>query len=553
MKSIQTIGDHLINRLAEIGIEHVFGVPGDYNLAFLDHIINHSSVQWIGTANELNAAYAADGYARVKGAAAILTTFGVGELSAINGIAGSYAEYLPVLHIVGAPSTNAQATHAKMHHTLADGDFSHFSRMSAEVSAACAELTTENAPEEIDRVLQVMLREHRPGYLVIPTDVASAPLTETRPPFSVIPAVCQTTQLNAFAQHAEQRLKQASSRILLTDFLTERWNCNDLIARLLQTNSLLSVTTMAGKSIIDETQSGFLGIYAGTASLPHVQQAVESADLLITVGALFFDLETSGFSHQLDGQRIIDLQPFSARIGHTVYPDIPMEDALNCLLTLIRRLNLPSIAPSVSQPHISRPETDHEPLNQTALWSGIQHMIQEDDLIIAEQGCSYFGGISLKLPRQAIFLAQPLWASIGYTLPATLGALLANPSRQAILLIGDGSAQMTIQSLGTLLRHNLKPIILLLNNGGYTVERAIHGAQQIYNDIAQWNWPLLAQAMGLDKQIFSQQINTSHELSLALSEARQSDCLNIIEAHLPALDVPPLLATVAKAVESRNT
>jgi len=127
--SSYTVGDYLLTRLNEIGIDHLFGVPGDYNLQFLDHVIDHPRLAWVGCANELNAAYAADGYARCRGAAALLTTFGVGELSAINGVAGSYAEYLPVVHIVGAPSQTSQNKGELLHHTLGDGDFRHFMRM----------------------------------------------------------------------------------------------------------------------------------------------------------------------------------------------------------------------------------------------------------------------------------------------------------------------------------------------------------------------------------------------------------------------------------------
>ena len=108
MQTRYSIADYLVERLGECGIDHLFGIPGDYNLQFLDHVIDSPRVRWVGCANELNAAYAADGYARIHGAGALLTTFGVGELSALNGVAGSYAEYVPVLHIVGAPVTASQ-------------------------------------------------------------------------------------------------------------------------------------------------------------------------------------------------------------------------------------------------------------------------------------------------------------------------------------------------------------------------------------------------------------------------------------------------------------
>ena len=125
-----TVGDYLLDRLAELGVTEIFGVPGDYQLEFLDHIVAHPRIHWVGGANELNAGYAADGYGRLRGMAALVTTFGVGELSAANAVAGSYAEHVPVVHIVGAPSKDTQGARRVVHHTLGDGDFEHFLRMS---------------------------------------------------------------------------------------------------------------------------------------------------------------------------------------------------------------------------------------------------------------------------------------------------------------------------------------------------------------------------------------------------------------------------------------
>ncbi|CQJ04885.1 indole-3-pyruvate decarboxylase [Yersinia frederiksenii] len=172
MTSHYTVADYLLDRLAEIGIRHLFGVPGDFNLHFLDHVISHPVIKWVGCANELNAAYAADGYARVMPAAALLTTSGVGELSAINGIAGSFTEYLPVIHIVGTPTLRSQKNGELLHHSLGDGNFSHFSHMAKEVTCAQANLTADNAAYEIDRVLGAALSQRRPVYLSLPSDVA---------------------------------------------------------------------------------------------------------------------------------------------------------------------------------------------------------------------------------------------------------------------------------------------------------------------------------------------------------------------------------------------
>ena len=188
MNKNYTVADYLLDRLAQIGIRHFFGVPGDYNLQFLDHVIDHPQITWVGCANELNAAYAADGYARCKPAAALLTTFGVGELSAVNGIAGSYAEYLPVIHVVGAPALRAQRAGELLHHSLGDGDFGHFARMAKEVTVAQASLTADNAEGEIDRLLTTALFERRPVYLLLPSDVAEAPLVSKPAPLMLLRA-----------------------------------------------------------------------------------------------------------------------------------------------------------------------------------------------------------------------------------------------------------------------------------------------------------------------------------------------------------------------------
>ncbi|WP_338151510.1 thiamine pyrophosphate-binding protein [Listeria floridensis] len=179
-----TVGDYLLDRLNELGITEIFGVPGDYNLDFLDTIIAHDQLKWIGNANELNAAYMADGYARTRHAAAFVTTFGVGELSAINGLAGSFAENVPVVEIVGSPTSEVQNSEKLVHHTLGDGIFTHFEQAHHSLTAAIAHLTAENAAGEIDRVLSVLLETRRPVYINLPIDVAKAQIEKPSTPLS---------------------------------------------------------------------------------------------------------------------------------------------------------------------------------------------------------------------------------------------------------------------------------------------------------------------------------------------------------------------------------
>src|SRR5215469_8793077 len=149
----QTIGDFLLRRLHEVGVQHLFGVPGDYNLEFMQQVEDRGDPVWIGTCNELNGSYAADGYARLHGLGALVVTNAVGALSAINGVAGAYSEHVPVICICGTLPMRAVEHADLMHHTLADGGRGNFYRAFAEVTAAQAQLTPQNAANEIDRLI----------------------------------------------------------------------------------------------------------------------------------------------------------------------------------------------------------------------------------------------------------------------------------------------------------------------------------------------------------------------------------------------------------------
>ena len=174
--AVTTVAGYLLARLAETGLISVFGVPGDDNLGVLDAITGRPGLAWIGMATEQGAAYAAESYARLRGLGAVVTTYGVGELSAMNAIAGAYAESVPVVHIVGTPALAARRPGATIHHNLPGSEYGHYACLASEFTAAQADLRADDAPGEIDRVLSAALRTSRPVYLAIPADVAGAPV-----------------------------------------------------------------------------------------------------------------------------------------------------------------------------------------------------------------------------------------------------------------------------------------------------------------------------------------------------------------------------------------
>jgi alpha-keto-acid decarboxylase len=541
-----TVGDYLLDRLAELGVTEVFGVPGDYNLEFLDHIVAHPQLRWVGNANELNAGYAADGYGRLRGLSAVVTTFGVGELSAANAIAGSYAEHVPVVHIVGGPSKDAQGTRRALHHSLGDGDFEHFLRVSREITCAQANLMPATAAREIDRVLSEVREQRRPGYLLLSTDVARF---ETEPPTAPLPRYTGGTSPRALALFTDAAAELIADHQLtvLADLLVHRLNAVDNLEALLAADVVPHATLTWGKSLVDESAPDFLGIYAGTASAEPVRRAIEEAPVIVTAGVVFTDMVSGFFSQRIDPARTIDVAPEQSTVGSQVFAPLEMTEALDALTTILTRRGIKSPqVKSVSDPvSATKPDRD-EPLNQKVLWDRFCDALTPGNIVLADQGTSFYGMATHRLPQGVTFIGQPLWGSIGYTLPATLGAGLAERDRRPVLLIGDGAAQLTVQELGTFSREGLSPVIVVVNNDGYTIERMIHGKTAPYNDIVAWRWADIPTALGVTDHLFFRAENYGELDDAFVAAADQRGRMVLIEAVVPPLDIPDLLTELVR-------
>ncbi|WP_043269018.1 thiamine pyrophosphate-binding protein [Streptomyces sp. CT34] len=554
-----TVGDYLLRRLREMGIEHVFGVPGDYNLGFLDRVLAFPGLEWVGTCNELDAGYAADGYGRLRGAAAVVTTFGVGELSAVNAIAGSYAESVPVLAITGMPATGVAAAGAPVHHTLMDGEYDHFGRMFAEVTVARATLTADTAPAEIDRALTALRRHRRPVHLNLPTDVVLARVPEPAAPLPAADAPADPGPLHAFRAAAARMLDGARTVTVLAGHEADRHGLRAPLAGLLAAAPVRATVYSTGKGLVDEGAPGFAGVYTGEFSGKQARVAVEDVDCLVLAGAPVTDTVTGGFTHHFPAGRTIELRPGRATVGGAEFTGVAMADALAALTELVGELGLPEPAgygrpPFPTTGDAVRPVRGADDrLTQDELWAAVGDFLPEASVLVAEQGTAFFGAQELPLPRDARFVGQPMWGSIGYTLPATLGTQLAAPDRRSVLVIGDGSLQLTAQELGTMARYGLSPVVVVINNAGYTVERAIHGATAPYNDIAAWDYTALPGAFGAGDRCVSRRVTTPGELADAFRLAAATpDRLVLIEAVLPPDDAPELLTAMAGRFAEQN-
>jgi TPP-dependent 2-oxoacid decarboxylase len=286
-----------------------------------------------------------------------------------------------------------------------------------------------------------------------------------------------------------------------------------------------------------------------------VRLAIEEAPALIVAGVQFTDLNSGFFTQNLPRTRTIELGASVASVGAASFGPISMRAALERLTELVRDTSWRGIGQAQGSPAAApvSPATAGEPLDQDRLWQTVAAHLRPGDIVLADQGTSFYGMGSHRLPEGVTFLGQPLWASIGYTLPALLGACLAERGRRGVLLIGDGAAQMTVSELSSILRERLHAVVVVVDNDGFTVERAIHGAEQPYNDIARWDWTAVAGALGPDAASTSRRVTTVDELERALAGSDSSVTgLTLIQAVVPRMDVPELLSTLARAAGLAN-
>jgi indolepyruvate decarboxylase len=528
-----TIGEFLLRRLGEAGVGHLFGVPGDFNLELLQQLEDTGTIKWVGTCNELNASYAADGYARLTGLAAFTVTNAVGALGAINGVAGSFAEHVPVVCIAGSIPLRSIERGLGMHHTMADGTWDRFLGAFAQVTAAQARLTPSNAVTEIDRLILTCWREKLPVYMELPSDIAYLDIEVPEAPLVLAQPPSDPERLQSCAAAIADRLSQATSPAILVDQDAGRYGTAGEIMELAGKMQMPVAVTGPAKAVIDETFPYYAGIYNGKASEPYTREAIEESDCLLSIAYRPIDGTSGDFTASLPADTI-GARGHSVDIGQDNYQAVTLKEVLRGVI---------DTAPQVT----SRPARQVAPaaagaqadgsakLTQAAYWQALQGYLRPGDVLFTDNGTSYaiFG---FRLPPDCTVVASVIWGSIGYSVGALLGTLTAAPQRRHLLFVGDGSFQETAQELSTMLRHDCKPVIFLINNGGYTIERGYLGKTSTYNDIATWAYADLPKVFRPDTTARSFVVKTVADLQNALSAP--NDTMIFIESIMDPHDAP---------------
>jgi TPP-dependent 2-oxoacid decarboxylase len=536
------IPDYLLQRLSEIGVEHIFGVPGDFIMPFFGRI-GASDVEHIGCCNELNAGYAADGYARVQGIGAAIVTGGVGPLSIINAVAGAYAEDVPVIVIAGGPHVASFKTQPKIHHTI-PRNFKAAQKMMAEVTAASILLDDPaTATARIDEAVRICLATRKPVYIEIPINIQKL---ACRPPASPLLATNTSGEpgeaVTSLVAAIVARIANSRRTVICVGHEVERFRLQQELRALVNKTGLPVASMMFGKAGYIETLDSCVGLYMGAISPEDIRHYVEGADLVLFIGAHETDMNMGIGTAKLEPTQTVFVRESEAVMNRDISPGIPLREfivELTDKMDAADGLRYPdqpvkSFVYSLADPFHP---AENAALTSTRFYQRLVHFIQPGDAIAADTSAG-INSANFQLQEDNVSITTPYWASMGMCFGAAVGASFAPKlSNRVIALEGDGSLLISIQELSTLARYQKPVVVFVLNNGGYTVERMIHDGE--FNNIPEWRYHRLTDVIpGCN----SLEVRTEGELESALAAADQYEGQGplIIELHLKSDDVSEL-------------
>jgi pyruvate decarboxylase/indolepyruvate decarboxylase len=531
-----TVGTYLAKRFEDVGLRHYFMVPGDYNLVLLDELLRNKNVQQVGCCNELNAAYAAEGYARANGVGALVVTFNVGALSAINGVAGAYAERLPVIFVSAGCNTNDPVANHIVHHSIGTHDLSYQYEMLRQITCTAVRiLHSEDAPGLIDHAFRSALRERKPAYIEIACNLSTAPCAEPPPFETVATSEPSSGPALAAAVDASARLLDDALRpVLLAGPLLRAYGAIEAFRELAEALGCAVAVMPAAKGFFPEDHPQFIGIYWGGVSSPGCEPIVDWADMVLAAGPMFSDYTTVGWTAMPAPERLIDVSPRTVRCPRTEYTDVAMADLLSGLARKVRKNETTLVQyrreAQRAQPAAAGRGADgnggargEAALTRIELFRQIEKTLDDKTTLLVETGDSWFNGMYLHLPAGARFEIEMQWGSIGWAVPASFGyAMGLEADRRLVSVIGDGSFQLTAQEVANMIRHGRRTLIFLVNNRGYVIESEIHDGP--YNYIKNWDYAGLMAAWNADDgHGLGLKATTGAELARAIETARQHE------------------------------
>ena len=541
-----SIGKYLIKRLQECGLRDIFGIPGDYVLAFYG-MLEQSPINVIGCTREDCAGFAADAYARINGLGAVCVTYCVGGLSVCNSIAGAYAEKSPVVVISGAPGLSERINNPLLHHKVRD--FRTQLEVFEKLCIAGTELSDPmTAFREVDRVLDAAMRFKRPVYIEIPRDMVHV-VPHIAHTFQQVELTSEAQAAAEAADEAAKLISQAQKPVILAGVEIHRFGLQDKLLAFAEQTQIPVAATLLGKSVIREIHPLYIGLYEGAMGRQEVTQFVEESDCVILLGTFMTDINLGIYTANLDPAKCIYATSEQLRIRHHHYHGVLLGDFLRELTSRQPQPAPRPIPPSVQRRTEKFQLRADEPISITRMIACLNERIDDSTIVIADIGDSLFAATELVTRDRTDFISPAYYTSMGFAVPAALGAHVARPEDRALVICGDGAFQMTGLELSTIVRHKFAPIIIVLDNQGYGTERILHPGEWAYNEIHPWKYSKLPELLGGGR---GYEVTTEGEFQAALDQAwGDKSGMSLIQVHLSRSDSSQALKRLAERLGQR--
>lgn len=524
-----TIGSFLFDYLYKQGVDTAFGIPGDFVLPTVKYL-EKSEINFITLTHEPSVGFAADNYARIKGLGVACVTYCVGGLNMVNSIACAYAEKSPVLVISGGPSYNERRKDPLLHHKVRSFDTQR--KIYSEITCANATLfDPETAADEIIRVVHEIRTQCRPGYIEIPYDVVDLPISMPHK-LKIEPEESDEESLASCLRETEEFINQAKNPIILAGVELHRHGLTDKAVDLAQKFNIPIAATLLSKSVIGETNPLYIGVYSGAMSEPECQKYIDNSDCVIMLGTFITDVMLGLYTSKLERKNSILVTTEKARVGMHHYENVKFHDFLNNLegLNLDKREKFVNPNPAVEQKPLTNSEYDNS-LTVENFFRILSLHMEDGSTVISDTGDALLGALSLRTSKRRNFFSDAYYLSMGFSVPASIGAMSANPDSKTYVICGDGAFQMTGIEISTIAKYKMKPVIIIINNDGYGTQRHIVDGE--FNNIVMWEYTKLTEVIKYGKSF---KVTTNGELDEALKETENMDEMCLIEIVVPKSD-----------------